>query len=317
MDDVKIIREIIVETYDDFMEKVSASGILFHLMQQGYIFRGHSFSSYELLPSVLRKKIQEELWSFCGGKPIENQSELEYFQIYAEYTLLQQFYRKCDLMGLYVPEIDRMRNHVVTKFPFDVNFLLEGEKWLPKDLYGIAALAQHYGVPTRLLDWTNDLFISLYFAVSGVINERDADNDNMVIWALNATYIDFLSPTTSRLPLKVIRPRYYGNPNMSAQSGLFTLWEIDKPYMDKNNPLFFMTNLKMIDRTPLDKQLDDICPKEKDYDNMLYKICIPHKLSKEIYKYLSVIGYDAAKVFPGYSGVVKNMKEDSYGYMKT
>lgn len=316
MDDVKIIREIIVKSYDDFVEIVSASGTLFHLMQQGYVFRGHSSSSYELLPSVLRKEKKEELWSFCGGKPVDNQSELEYFQIYAEYTLLQKFYRKCDLMGLYVPEIERMRNHVVTKFPFDVNFLMEGEKWLPENLYGITALAQHYGVPTRLLDWTNDFFISLYFAVSGIINEKDADNDNMVIWALNATYIDFISSTTSRLPLKVIRPRYYGNPNMSAQSGLFTLWEIDKPYIDKKNPLSFLTNPKMIDRTSLDKLLENICPKEKDYNNMLFKICIPHKLSKEIYNYLSVLGYDAARVFPGYSGVVRNMQEDSFGLLK-
>ena len=103
---------------------------------------------------------------------------------------------------------------------------------------------------------------------------------------------------------------------MSAQSGLFTLWEIDKPYIDKKNPLSFLTNPKMIDRTSLDKLLENICPKEKDYNNMLFKICIPHKLSKEIYKYLSVLGYDAARVFPGYSGVVRNMQEDSFGLLK-
>lgn len=40
---------------------------------------------------------------------------------------------------------------------------------------------QHYGVPTRLLDWSENLFISVHFALLG----EGAPDDPPVIWCLN------------------------------------------------------------------------------------------------------------------------------------
>ena len=35
--------------------------------------------------------------------------------------------------------------------------------------WDVAALAQHYGLPTRLLDWSYDLYVSLYFATQKIL----------------------------------------------------------------------------------------------------------------------------------------------------
>jgi hypothetical protein len=37
-------------------------------------------------------------------------------------------------------------------------------KWIFDDLEELTALAQHYGIPTRMLDWTYDFDTALYFA---------------------------------------------------------------------------------------------------------------------------------------------------------
>ena len=41
-----------------------------------------------------------------------------------------------------------------------------------------ATIAQHYGVPTRLLDWSENPLVGIYFA----INDDNYDNEDGVIW---------------------------------------------------------------------------------------------------------------------------------------
>lgn len=43
------------------------------------------------------------------------------------------------------------------------------------------ALMQHYGAPTRLIDFTSSIFVALHFALDG-----SYDKDS-VIWAINAS----------------------------------------------------------------------------------------------------------------------------------
>lgn len=56
------------------------------------------------------------------------------------------------------------------------------------------AVAQHYGLPTRLLDWTYSPYVALHF-VTANINRFDTDG---VIWAVNYLKVHQLLP----LPLK-------------------------------------------------------------------------------------------------------------------
>ena len=84
-------------------------------------------------------------------------------------------------------------------------------------------LCQHYGIPTRLLDWSMDVLISLFFACYGN-NERNEDgalficnqNDYKIFSAFEEKVMD-----TQEL---VFVNTSIVNPRMRAQSGCFMLW---------------------------------------------------------------------------------------------
>ena len=63
------------------------------------------------------------------------------------------------------------------------------------------------------------------------------------------------------------------------------------------------------------KPFDEIIREQVNSNNegpILYKILIPTPQDGELYNYLSKKGYDASLIFPGYDGVTKKIKEDTY-----
>jgi hypothetical protein len=263
------------------------------------------------LPSALRSENKERLWG--ANKPIDNQSEWENWQINAEYTLLREFYKIANNNGLKVPYIKSIRDNYVDIFPSEFFLLNSGNKWIMKDIEELAALAQHYGCLTRLLDWTYDIYVALYFASIGAakrgLNKGFNNDDNIVIWALNAQHIQFLQKTTSRIPLNFVVPSYYSNSNINAQKGVLSYWEIEMESMLDIKNLF--KTQRIVDRTPLDKLLQKYCSDNKDkHITLLYSFEFPASDCIEVLKVIKEMGYGASRIFPGYNGVARQIEEE-------
>ncbi len=108
---------------------------------------------------------------------------------------------------------------------------------MPKDGWEVWSIAQHHGLPTRLMDWTYNPLVALFFAV-----EQPFDGDS-VIYALEMAQHISLQEEHDLHPLNVQGVRAYEPSHeivrVSAQSAVFTVQD------DPTKPLW-TSDLKRI-----------------------------------------------------------------------
>jgi hypothetical protein len=153
----------------------------------------------------------------------------------------------------------------------------------PEDEWDLLALAQHHGLPTRLLDWTYNPLVALWFAVFDI-----NVNENAVVWIFNADKDDFRNDTDKIQPLsnkvtKIYRPKIISR-RISSQNGVFSVHKIN------NNDKFIAFN------------------KNKNYKNKLTKIIIESKHFSQIKKDLDLLGINNSTIFPDIDGLCKHLE---------
>jgi hypothetical protein len=59
----------------------------------------------------------------------------------------------------------------------------------PTDYWGWYFLMQHYGAPTRLLDWTDSVLVALFFALNSD-SKTPTDDEDAAVWMLDPWWLN-------------------------------------------------------------------------------------------------------------------------------
>jgi hypothetical protein len=286
-----------------------------------WVFRGQDCDD-PLIPNALRSEAHGEHKLL---RVTENPPEWD------EFAAVRDFLDAADRAGLPIPHDAphlrmgaRLRNHVLGKTENEIAALTEMRGTWPKDdLLAIVALAQHYGVPTRLLDWTYKPQVACYFASAklaqeacgvNVPNPRYDGSKAMVIWALNKTAVpNNLRGKSSKFPrVAIVGAPQASNPNLAAQGGLFTLDREAEPGVgfEATLPRLVADYLAVAN-----EEYRAIARLIERFGPIFYKFTLPHTEARSLLRLLNLRGTSAATVFPGHRGVVDSLYEKRYWLM--
>lgn len=262
----------------------------------GYLFRGQSNKDWRLIPTAHRS--EEALKDYTPQPPHKRDDTNVYLatQIHAELRAVQLFLEAADQMGIGTPiEYITIHGHQTL-----MDNLLRGEvdsaklDFPEQEYLASMALAQHHGVPTRLLDWTASPFIAAYFAASGVssLDEKDREGGYFSVICLGT---QLLSKVKS---LKIVSAPKAQNSFLRAQEGAFTIVKnANKYYLDNN----------------CWPSIEDIVDLERDkrtyyMRDPLIRISLPNSEADNLLRLLYRLGVSKLSVMPSLDNAANNLK---------
>ncbi|EIY6411655.1 FRG domain-containing protein [Vibrio parahaemolyticus] len=273
-------KEVNYETANDLWDALSPTKSFFK-EPYNIIYRGQADSGWSLIPSLLRNKESNSLLKFLG-RP-SKADEL----VYTEVRLLEKFASYCDNVGVRIPN-DSMtfRNEILSSQVQD-RYYKRPELWPNPELIELMALAQHHGVPTRLLDWTRQPYVAVYFAVSSAMaNHKNWKPDTkLAIWVFNTELVNLYKN------VNIVQVPGSTSHHVSAQSGLFTV----HPHSGSRNEEFEIRGLEYEFSTLLNSPLLQLTLSVDEALN-LYRLCLK-------------AGINGATIYPSAEGAGKAVQD--------
>lgn len=257
----------------------------YHLQNlENWIFRGQSNSSWNLSTSLERSVLR---YNYDSRATVEK-----------EKVILEKFQRRA--------------SNYLNNIPFENNYL----EWF--------SIIQHFGGPTRLLDFTHSLYVSAFFSVEstendsaiyclnrplidhvGLIREDERGSDILATFG-TARYCDFVIQEGKRSPLVMVSEPQFLNERISAQQGIFAIpFEVNQKF-EYNLGNTMNPNSKDLPKTKVLKMLKGES-NQLNQNCILLKIVLPKKLHVKIRKDLSMMNINAATLFPGLDGFARSL----------
>ncbi len=202
------------------------------------LFRGVSDANYTLTPSMYRKEGMARLNELALGPrrttPIEPKTPMvsrDWNRLLAQHVALtRRFFSVANRRNLIDLDLSRVDFETLdpragrpVRWPTDPQFgALNRESFPREDTLPLLALMQHQGLPTPLLDWSEDLLTACFFATDQSAEKLGAE---IAIHALDPLFFNRaqelqFAQTQAHLAVpRLYFPSYRGNANLFAQAG--------------------------------------------------------------------------------------------------
>lgn len=209
----------------------------------------------------------------------------------------------------------RLKNHKAEKHLLR-NFKKYARSVLKDDqnVWELLAVAQHYGLPTRLLDWSFSPYVALHFATSNT----DKFKEDGAVWCLNIPEVHKLLPESYSKKLELEESYVFTvdmlneiTADMSKENGIINVLEffdglkidgdfvvcLEPPSIDERiiNQYAMFTVI-----SNSETKLEDLL---EDYGGIYQKIIIPAHLKLEIRDKLDQANINERMIYPGLQGI--------------
>lgn len=301
-------------TAEEFLNKISPMGDYFKKenLNSPWLFRGQG-QDWPLIPSLFRKNA-------INVKLLTNRNvESGYSELLcAERDIILEFFSIADKHGLIIPDdsqelrstlesVRATNDGRVVHTGVDFRLSLNNSEWLTTSkVLSLVSLAQHYRVPTRLLDWSLHPFTAAFFAAEGGLERYDKETgfENLdiplVVWAFYFPSFGIESSLKrSDYTIKGVTAPRGNNPNLKAQQGVFTL--VHPRHTNEADNNYF----------PFEKILENIGDSGWSKGIMgceLRKFTLPVTETFELLRYLAKLGVTFSFVYPGYHSIISDMQ---------